>query len=231
MSIRIPRRELSSNKSITSAISPADVSITGFGVLGTDDLALDPAGGQTVVIRGKGFRTGATVQVGSNVISVVTVVDSTTIQFSSEALPSGLYNVYVINPNNSVAILAPGLPYSGNPVFVTESGSLGDYYETATVSETIEATEGNDTIRYAVTSGALPAGTTLFANGLITGTAPIENSSNTYSFTIAAIDEENQSTTRSFSLTVNRDVVTWSAPSDGQQYNIEPNTAISNISL
>ena len=231
MSIKLSTNSTAGNRSLRNASAPSAPIITGFEVSGTDDLALDTAGGQTIVIKGSGFLQGATLVVGGNTIGSVTVVDPTTITFTSEARTSGTYNLFVINQNNSAAILAPGLAYSGLPTFVTAAGSLGAYYETQAIDEVVEATEANSTITYAVTSGALPAGATLLANGTIIGNAPVEANSTTYSFTIAATDDENQTTTRSFSLTINTDIVTWASPAQGAQFDLIAGYTMANITL
>ena len=205
-------------------------SITRFVLDGLDDTALDTAGGQTVVITGTNFASGATVVVGGNTIGSVTVVNTTTITFTSEARSSGTYTVFVVNPDGGTAILAPGLIYSGLPTFTTAAGSLGTYYETTAISETIEATEGADVISYSVVSGSLPPGATFASNGVLTGTAPVESASTTYTFTVEATDEELQSSTRQFSLTINADVVTWVSPNEGS-IPLEGDTAMSAITL
>jgi hypothetical protein len=215
MSIKLATKELVTQESVVTEVAPAAPVITSFVVNGTDDLALDPAGGQTIVIKGKGFRPGLTVIAAGSTIGAVTLVDSTTITFTSEAQSSGTYNLFVINQDGGTAILSPGLIYSGLPTFTTEAGSLGSYYETTEIDEVVVAEEDQDIITYSVISGSLPSGATLNTSGYITGTSPVEESSTTYTFTVEAVDEENQSTTREFSLTINVDVVTWVTPSEG----------------
>ena len=61
MSIKLSTNSNASNRSLRNASAPSAPIITGFEVSGTDDLALDPAGGQTIVIKGSGFLPGATV--------------------------------------------------------------------------------------------------------------------------------------------------------------------------
>jgi hypothetical protein len=230
MSIKLTSKELVTEESIITEVAPSAPVIFSFSVQGTDDLALDTAGGQTVVIKGKGFKPGVIVNVSGSTIGVVTLVDSTTITFTSEAKSSGTYNLFVTNTDNGTAVLTPGLIYSGLPTFTTSAGSLGSYYETTTIDEQIVATEESDTITYSVVSGSLPTGATLNSAGYITGTAPVDNSSNTYTFTVQAVDEENQSSTRQFSLTINVDVITWSTPSEGI-VSLDGETLMSNVTL
>jgi hypothetical protein len=68
---------------------------------------------------------------------------------------------------------------------------------------TLQATEPDGgTITFNITNGALPTGLSL-TGANIDGTTTAESSTTLYSFTIEAIDDENQATPRNFSITVN----------------------------
>jgi hypothetical protein len=67
----------------------------------------------------------------------------------------------------------------------------------------------------------LPTGATLNSDGTITGTAPLDASGTTYTFSIKATDAELQDVTRTFTITVNTDVVTWVTPSNGATVNLD----------
>lgn len=196
----------------------------------TGDTAADPAGGQTIVLNGSGFAAGATIMVGSTVITPVTYLGPTRLAFTSLAASSGSYTVFVTNTTGGTGILVPGLVYSGLPTFTTPAGSLGSYYETTAINNTIVAT-GDAPITYSVSSGSLPPGSTLSSGGELTGTSPVDASSTTYSFTIQATDAEFQDSYRSFSLTINTDVVTWVSPADNTAYTLSGDTAIANVTL
>lgn len=188
--------------------------ITSYSISGVDDLALAPSGGQTVVVYGTGFASGMTGLVGSSVLGAVTVLSSTSVSFTTPALSSGSYTLTLANTNGSAAILVPGLVYSSVPVFSTSAGSIGSYYETKSINTSVSATS-DTAITYTLASGTLPAGATLSSNGTITGTSPVESASTTYNFSIKATDAELQDVTRSFTLTINTDVLTWVTPSSG----------------
>ena len=195
---------------ITTIATPKISSISYVG----DDTAADPAGGQTITLNGLNFATGATVLINNQPVSVVSVVDSSTITFTSPALAAGSYIVYVINTDGGTGISIPGIQYSGVPAWSTVAGSLGSVYETASISQTLSAT-GDAPVTYSLVSGTLPPGSSLNANGTITGTSQTTSSSTTYTFTIKASDAQNQDTNRQFSITINPDVVTWNSPSSG----------------
>lgn len=194
------------------------VSAIGYG---GDDTATDPAGGSTITLTGTNFFAGAKVLIELTQVSVVTVVSTTQITFTAPAKTAGSYVLYVVNADGSTAISVPGIQYSGVPAWSTSAGTLGTLTESTSLS-TIVAATSNSAVTYSVFSGTLPTGATLASNGTISGTTPITASSTTYTFTIRATDAENQDTDRSFSLTINPDVVTWSSSST---INLEQNTA------
>jgi hypothetical protein len=202
--------------------------VTDGSYVDTNDTAADTAGSQTIVLYGSGFAPGATVLVGSTTIGAVTFLDSGRLTFSSPALGSGSYTIFVTNANGGTGILVPGLVYSGVPTFTTSAGSLGSVYETTAISTTVVAT-GDAPITYAISSGSLPTGSTLSSSGTISGTAPVDGSSTTYSFTVQATDAQNQDSVRSFSLTINTDVVSFSSPANNTSYSVSQNSPISNV--
>ena len=181
---------------------------------GGDDTATNPAGGATVTLTGTNFASGAKVLINSTQVSVVTVVSATQITFTAPANSAGSYILYVVNLDGSTAIAVPGIQYSGVPAWSTAAGTLGTSYETTAVSTTVSATS-NSAVTYSLASGTLPTGVTVNSNGTISGTSAVVSGSTTYTFTIRATDAELQDTDRSFSLTINPDVVTWVSPLNG----------------
>ncbi len=179
--------------------------ITSIDYPGTQTAA-DPAGGESVIINGTLFASGITCTVGGT--SAVTAFNSATqITITTPAKAAGQYTVAVTNPNGGTVSQANFIQYSGVPVWSTASGSLGSVTEGASASFQVTATEGSDTIEYAVTTGTLPTGLSLNTNtGAITGTAPSVSADTTTTFSITATDDENQtSSERSFSITVTND--------------------------
>jgi hypothetical protein len=204
--------------------------ISGWSISGSDDTALNPAGGQTVLVNGSGFATGVSATVGGVQIGSVTLVKPTQISFTAPANSGGSYTLIVYNSSGGAAILVPGLTYSTVPTWTTAAGSIGSYYETTAINSNVVATS-DSALTYTLSSGSLPTGATLYANGVITGTAPVDNSSTTYTFNITATDAELQDTTRTFTMTINVDVVTWVSPTNGTTYTTAANAAIANVSL
>ena len=193
-----------------------------------DDTAANTAGGQTIVITGNNFLTGAYVVFDNAIVSPVTVTNSTSISFTSPAKAAGSYVLFVTNTDGSAAILYPGIQYSGTPAWSTSAGSISTGYEYDPISTTLSASS-DSSITYSVASGTLPSGVTLAANGQLSGTAPAQSGSTTFTFTVRATDGENQSTDRTFTVTINPDAVTWSAPANNStittyEYNDISNT-------
>ena len=168
--------------------------------------AADPAGGESVIINGTLFASGITCTVGGT--SAVTAFNSATqITITTPAKAAGPYTVAVTNTDGGTASQASFIQYSGVPVWSTAAGTLGNIIEGAAASFQVTATEGSDTIEYAVTTGTLPTGLSLAtATGAITGTAGSVSADTTTTFSITATDDENQtSSERSFSITVQND--------------------------
>ena len=183
-----------------------DPTLTSIDYPGTQTAA-DPAGGESIIINGTGFQTGITCTIGGT--SATTAFNSATqITITSPAKAAGQYTVAVTNTDGGSGSSANFIQYSGVPVWSTNSGSLGSVMEGETTSFQVTATEGSDTIEYAVTSGSLPSGYSLAtATGAITGTAGAVSADTTSTFSITATDDENQtSSARSFSITVTNDV-------------------------
>jgi hypothetical protein len=213
--------------SLASVSIPKITSITYPG----DDTAATTAGGQTITLTGSGFIAGASVIVDGSYAGVVTVVSNTSITFTAPANSGGTYPLYVVNTDGGTAIAIPGISYSGTPSWSNTAGSLATVYETAALSTQLTAT-GDAAITYSVYSGTLPPGSSLnTSTGLLSGTTQATASSTTYTFTIRATDAQNQDTDRTFSITINPDVVTWSSPADGTVTELFQDTAMSNVTL
>ena len=182
----------------TNAVAPRVTVITYPG----NDTAANPAGGQTIILNGSGFQSGATVLVSGTIVDVVSFVSNIQLTFVSPAMDAGSYVLYVINPDGGTATSIPGIQYSGVPTWTTTAGSLGSSMESSAVTYTITAT-GDAPVTYSVFSGSLPAGLSLNSStGVISGTTPAVESDTTYNFTIRATDAQNQDTDRAFSLTI-----------------------------
>ena len=169
--------------------------------------------GDVITITGTGFKAGVTVKFvasgGTQYNSpTVTRTNSTTLTavVASGMTSEGNYDVSVSNPSGLGAALDAGLTVDGLPVFSTASGSLGTMDAGTVANFTIAATEDGSAIAsFALKTGnALPPGLTLNGTtGVISGSASAVSSQTTTTFIIVATDAENQTSERSFSITVN----------------------------
>jgi hypothetical protein len=169
-----------------------------------DDLAADPAGGQTITLTGTNFLDGATVEIEGTLAPVVTVVSKTEITFTAPAKAAGDYDILLTNGDNTTATFIDGITYNGLPSWTTPAGNLGSFPAGSTIPTiTLVATEPDSgVVSYSVTTGALPTGLTL-TGADIDGTVPSPAGQTTYNFSVTASDDENQeSTERSFNIVV-----------------------------
>src|SRR6056300_1755402 len=162
-----------------------------------DDLALSTSSTGYVTIQGNNFEpVGTTVSVGGTAASSITFVDSITLRVSVNPKTTGTYDVVVQTVGGSVTKVN-GVSFDPLPVWSTGS-SLGNVYDVVPFSIPLSASDGASAITYSNTS-ALPPSTTLASNGLLAGNITL-TSSTTYNFSVEAIDAQNQSSLRTFSL-------------------------------
>jgi hypothetical protein len=217
MAIRRTSAATTINRSVTAAaVTPVNI-ITGSGGTGAtvnissiqiansgftalDDTAVSTAGG-FLIINGTGFQSGATVRVQGTSANSVAFVSSSRLNVTVPAISSGTLDIYVINPDGSGAILLSGFVSSGTPTWTTTSPLTSQDADTA-FSIQLAATS-DSSVTYALSSGStLPPGTALASNGVFSGTVTGLTEETTYSFSVDAIDNENQETARSFNITI-----------------------------
>jgi len=167
-----------------------------------DDTALDPAGGQSLVINGGGFNVNVTVTIDGTTCPSITRNSNSQLTVTTPAKSAGSQAVVITNTDGGSA--STNVSYNGIPAFTNAAGSLGSFKEGESINLSAAATEPDGgAITYAITSGALPSGVTLnTSTGAITGTAPSVSADTTSNFTVTATDDENQSTARAYSITV-----------------------------
>lgn len=169
-----------------------------------DDTAANTLGGQTISVTGTGFNPNVRVFIGTiggaSEAPTVSRANANSLSFTTPALSSGMYQLFVVNQDGGVATF-PRFQVSGDPSWVTSS-SLGQFVISTGMSKQLEAIS-DSTIVYTLANGSsLPAGTSLASNGLISGTLSSPPASETtYNFSVVAADQENQSSERAFSYT------------------------------
>jgi len=182
-------------QTLTPKVRLANVANSAFTIL--DDTAVNIGGGY-IVLTGSDFVSGAQVLVGNTPATSTSFVNSSILQVQVPARPAGTYNVFVVNPDGGTGIRVNGVTYSTFPAFSTGT-TLTSQTSGAAFGLSISATSDSN-VTYSNTS-ALPAGTTLLANGWFYGANSVATDT-TYSFTVKATDAENQDTDRTFSLSI-----------------------------
>ena len=177
---------------------------------------LSTTGGETVTVNGTSFRSGITAkfrapdgstEYTATSVTVVTGAQVTVTTPNVSASGGGDYDIKVINSDGGEsAYYLDAYTFNGPPTFSSPAaGSLGSFLSNVAISTiTIVASEPDSgTITYSVTTGSLPGGLSLnSSNGQITGTPTDVASSTTNSFTITATDDESQTVTRDYSITI-----------------------------
>ena len=181
---------------VSLAISSVQIADSSYNVI--DDTAANTGGGY-LVINGTGFTNQSVVIVGTTNATSTTFANTKQLRAQVPGLAAASYPLYVVDSvTGATAIKVNGVTYSSFPAWSTAS-ALSNQLSGSTFSVSLSANSDSN-ITYSNTT-ALPAGTTLAANGLFSGTVSV-GSLTTYSFDVKATDVENQDASRTFSLTI-----------------------------
>jgi hypothetical protein len=172
--------------------------------------------GTVFTINGSNFTNDATVKF---ITSGNTEYNATIVQFinSTQLTASTPQDFTVadepldvkVSQASGTVTATDAIDCGGVPSWSTAAGTLatindegGSYSPIATVTATDPDT--NSTVTYSISTGSLPAGTTLDSStGAISGNPTNVNSQTTSNFSIAATDNAGNISTRSFSIIVN----------------------------
>jgi hypothetical protein len=181
------------------AIANVQIANSSYTVL--DDTAVSLDGGY-IIINGENFEPNVQVLIGNTVATSVTYVSASQVKAEVGASSAGSKIVYLVNTDTgSTAIRVNGLTYSGTPTWVTGS-TLPEQDVDAVISIQLNATSDSNVIYSLASGSSLPEGLTLSANGLLSGTITGLEEDTLYNFTVEAIDEENQESPRTFTVTI-----------------------------
>ena len=166
-----------------------------------DDTAVSLSGGY-IIINGTGFESNVNVLVDETPVISATRISDTEVRAQLPALSSGSKILYLVNTDTgAIGTRINGVTYSGTPTWVTGS-ALADGKINIPLSVQLVA-NSDSTVTYQLQSGStLPAGLTLAANGLLSGTVTGISNDTLYNFTVDATDAENQDSSRAFSLLI-----------------------------
>lgn len=105
--------------------------------------------GDLITITGTGFASGATVMLDTTQLTSTTVVNATTITFIAPALPAGVYDVAVTNPDQQADSVPDGLTISVPSVPVEIVQTTGADFGQGTLSDTEVTLNDNGEVRLA----------------------------------------------------------------------------------
>jgi len=192
----------------------------------TNFLTGDGTGNYTLVITGTGFVAGTTAKLvtsGGTDIAFDTVTVNSTTQLtcvvakntSNLTNANEPFDVVVTTPNNIQARLDNNLNINAQPVYVTSAGSLGTV--TGNDSGLRFVINANDpesagVVTYEKQSGTIPPGLSLSNEsseggiGVISGTVSDPAATTTFNFVIRAVDAASNTSSRAFSIAVNKQI-------------------------
>ncbi len=202
----------------------------------TSLLTGDGTGNHTIVVTGTRFDTGATFKLrtdGGTDISLDTVTRNSATQLTGVVAKntSNLTNanepfdIVITNGNGLAVVAADQINIDASPAFVTATGTVGTVSggSAITAIDIVAADpESAGNVTFDFLTGGLPAGlssTTVNENGVsklrITGTPTNPAANTTTNFTLRASDAASNTSTRAFSITVNRTATSTSFTSSG----------------
>ena len=156
--------------------------------------------GGYIRITGVGFLPNCRAFVGQY-ITATTYIKETEVGAIVPALPTGFYTGYLVNPGGGTAELVDGIHCHPLPQWVTTSQLPATK---ALVPTNIQLNVTAATNFRMASGSSLPTGLTLQQHGLINGTVPPANATQTitYNFTVVATDAELQDAPKALSLVV-----------------------------
>ena len=198
----------------TSIAAPTYTSVTPSTTAAT-------SGTVSFTITGSGFTPGTNARLIGNggqkrdftsvtrtsTTSITAVFDATL--FSASETP---YDIQVINGEGMAVVATNQIAFNELPVFTTSAGSLGSGNGGTSVSFSVNATdpESAGNVTFELQSGSLPAGLSLTNTGadggtaIISGTATNPTATTTSNFVLRAVDVASNTSSRAFSITINR---------------------------
>jgi len=200
----------------------------------TNVLSGDGTGNYTFTITGSGFSADVTAKLvtdGGTDISFDSVTRNSATQLTCVVAKNTAnltnanepFDVTVTTLGALTTTSADAITIDASPVFVTASGSLGTGTGNTAESFSVNATdpESAGNVTFELQSGSLPPGLSLTntaaegGTAIISGTATDPVANTTYNFTLRAVDAASNTTSRAFSITINKQIVYQTFTSSG----------------
>ena len=194
--INVSKTSLGVSEPTISSFTPSELTITSGGAI-----TINGAGFISIPqVRFINQSTGAVVEASAVSFTSTSQISATMPASQTE----GTYKFVVENSNGLSVQSSTAITYSNGPTWTTSAGTLGTFTEGESVSVTVAATDGSETVdTFAIVSGSLPSGLSLnTSTGVISGTAAAVGANTTSNFTIRATDDEGQTADRAFAITI-----------------------------
>tara|TARA_A100001011_G_scaffold161211_1_gene169570 strand:+ start:1948 stop:3576 length:1629 start_codon:yes stop_codon:yes gene_type:complete len=193
----------------------------------------DGTGNHTFTITGTNFDSSATaffINASGTEVNFDSVTRNSATQLTGVIAKSSLpnsgepYDIVALNSNGQQAKKRAQVNINAQPAFNTSAGTLGTKTGGASVGRIIidaDDPESSGVVTYELQSGSLPAGLSLTNEtseggiGVISGTATNPVANTTSNFVIRAVDASSNTSSRAFSITVNRVFTSTSFTSSG----------------
>src|SRR6056300_415480 len=191
----------------------------------TNLLSGDGTGNYTITITGSGFSADVTAKLvtdGGTDISFDSVTRNSATQLTCVVAKNTAnltnanepFDVTVTTLGALTTTSADAITIDASPVFVTASGSLGTGTGNSAESFSVNATdpESAGNVIFELQSGTIPPGLTLTntaaegGTAIISGTATDPAATTTYNFTLRAVDAASNTSSRAFSITINKSI-------------------------
>ena len=153
-SISATKTALGLTEPTISSFTPSELTITSGGAI-----TINGAGFISIPqVRFINQSTGAVVEASAVSFTSTSQISATMPASQTE----GTYK-FVVEISNGLSVLSStAITYSNGPTWTTSAGSLGTFTEGESVSVTVAATDGSETVdTFAIVSGSLPSGRSL----------------------------------------------------------------------
>ena len=192
----------------------------------TNVLTGDGTGNHTFTVTGTSFGTDVTaklVKTGGSDLAFSSVTRNSSTQLTCVIAKSAMLTAD--EPSNGFTkVLTDQVNVDAQPVFTTSSGSLGTVTNPDAGSFQVSATDPEShatQVTFELQSGSLPPNMTLTntnadgGSAIISGTPGTVSSNTTYNFVLRAVDAASNTSSRAFSIQVNKQIQYQSFTSSG----------------